>query len=196
VQSTAARELALDLQSWFDELSRTCERTLFATGDAAHHEAAVIGFATGNARRLTAGPLDASGALYTPTCLLLAALCERNATQPRMEHWYAAIDNVTSLQLKLAELAGNPSFGVDLGTPASVFLDLTYEALADAGLLREPTLLDDESRKRAELLAINWALRFLLAYALDARPPQETGQSKQGLAWMHRRMKRAASEAA
>jgi hypothetical protein len=156
--------------------------------DDPHRNALLTDVIGGNARRLCESSLDAQGLLYTPTCFLLAALSRRLQFPVRREHWKAAIENVVQLHARLARMRPDLTLGLSVGRPSSLFKELTCEALRNAGLLAQPTILDEKNRKLALGVALNRALRFLLAYSLEASECRPSGPQSRDLAWLRMKL--------
>jgi hypothetical protein len=55
--------------------------------------------------------------------------------------------------------------------------------LENAGLLPQDSHFDEENRKLARKMALNWALRFLFAYA-DGCCDMEATEGQKDLAWL------------
>ena len=58
-----------------------------------------------------------------------------------------------------------------------------------------PSLLSKEDRKVAVGLAVNWAMRLLLAYAADYPEPDETS-GRQDFAWLAAQVRASLAECA
>lgn len=156
------------LHAWFQSILRVCDASVFGVSRSpAHRAAAQAEVLSRNAKALLGAEIDGRGALYTPACLVLAAASRRLGVEFSPKNWDAALAGVRSLSAQLAE-AQPEMVGLALGTPASIFKDLMGEALVNAGVTDRPTILVEENRRLALGLSINWGLRFLLAYSLEA----------------------------
>lgn len=180
-------DAARKLHDWFNTVLRLLDDGLFGVvPDGPHREAVVLGVLSRNARELLNAELDRMGGLYTPLTLVLAAACRRSDCSLTAGNWQAAIENVTSQTRRLSESREySDVVGIDLGSPASVFKQLFDEALIDSGLAGLQSFLDEENRQLALGLAINWGIRFLLAYANESAaglPRPEP--SRRDLAWI------------
>jgi hypothetical protein len=191
-ERSAIEEFARDLDSdWFRPGLALLNDSLFAIGEGSpHHDALLLGVIAQNARAICEEPETETdrrqGTLYMPIALVIAALSRRLSLEVRDEHWLAAILNVLDLERQLAKVHESP-LAFDLGTHARIFKDQLSEALGNAGLLSRETHLDEENRQLAAALSLNWALRYLLAYALEASESAEI-QNQKNLAWMRRNL--------
>jgi hypothetical protein len=184
-------QTASELQVWFQNLLVLCDRTVFAVAThEPHKQAAVLGVLTRNAKMIVHGELDQAGALYTPLCFTLAAACRRVGVDPGEREWLSAIKNVFRLEGQLREVVGAVVWPV--GTPASIFKEQFDEALINAGVTDRPTILDAHNRQLALGLAVNWGLRFLVAYALEMKlPASDTTAKAQDLGWVRQAIEHA-----
>ena len=184
-------QTASELRAWFQNLLALCDRTVFAVAThEPHKQAAVLGVLTRNAKTIVHGELDQVGALYTPLCFMLAAACRRVDVEPGEREWLSAIKNVLRLEGQLREVAGTVAWPV--GTPASIFKEQLDEALINAGVTDRPTILDHHNRQLALGLAVNWGLRFLVAYALEMTlPVSDTTAKAQDLGWVRQAIEHA-----
>jgi len=98
-------------------------------------------------------------------CKALAAACRQLQVETSIRHWKAALQNVLATSDQLSR--GDEAVGLALGSPAAVFKSLFDEALINAGVTDRPTILVEENRRASLGLAINWGMRFLLAYAIE-----------------------------
>jgi hypothetical protein len=129
--------------------------------------------------------LDPGGALYGPICFVLAASCRRLRIEPGEREWIAAIKNVLRLDARVREVAETAA--LPLGTPAAIFKQQLDEALVNAGVTDRPTILDRHNREVALGLAANWAMRFLIAYALETTEQAPDGvPTAHDLGWLRR----------
>jgi hypothetical protein len=139
-----------------------------------------------HARHLVASDLDDRGALYAPACFALAAACRWLGVHPSADQWRAALTSVVTLSTRVVTLG--PALqhaGLRLGSPAEIFKGLCDEAWIQAGVTDRPTILDQANRQLALGLAINWGLRFLVAYALAVPPARRASEEGfQDLAWL------------
>lgn len=194
MDSTRVEMAAQELHYWFQGVMEVTDAGLFGIVPEGPHRAAVIlDVLTRNARLLSDAQRDAKGKLYTPVTLVLAAGSRKLEVPLRRGHWRAAVENVLELQARVS--AGLPArVALDLGSPADVFLAQLKDALRQAGLTDVPTYLDDENRRIALGLAVNWGMRFLLAYALECRAPAKRSEL-QDLAWIAKTLKTATGSA-
>lgn len=195
---TAAEKLV----SWFDELTRFSEVTLFAVArDERHRRAAILDVLTSNARKLNAGNVDSGGALYQPAAFVLAATSKLTGLVPNVSHWRSALENVHKLREDLAAVQRS-QLGLSAGSAATILKNHFTEALVQAGVAGLPSTLDEDDCSIALGLSINWGIRFIVAYALETalpeRKPRRGGQkagtqrSAEGLAWLQGVVSRAA----
>jgi hypothetical protein len=173
-----------ELCSWFSQLLALCDRTVFAVSThEPHRQAAVLGVLTRNAKIIVHGELDAAGALYTPLCFVLGAACRRLGVEPSDRQWLSAISNVLRLEEQLRDAGATMALAI--GTPAGIFKQQLDEALINAGVTDRPTILDRHNRDLALGLGLNWGLRFLVAYALEAGPQaQDNAPDARDLRWV------------
>jgi hypothetical protein len=177
-------DIAFELQSWCNSVLDLMDKGLFCIArDVSHYDAMLLGVLTKNARLLCESTIDKEGTLYTPVCLTLAALARKLKLTIKAEYWKAAIENVLQLRHQLI-LQQPDAIGIYLGTPASIFMGQLGEALSNAGLLPRSTILNEENRKLALGLSLNWLLRFLLAYALEADKVKPQGKNVKDIAWI------------
>ena len=54
-----------------------------------------------------------------------------------------------------------------------------------AGVTDRPTILAEENRRVSLGLAVNWGLRFLIAYALETQPPRSGRREVRDLGCIH-----------
>jgi hypothetical protein len=181
----SARAVADELCQWFRSILHVADERVFGIApDGPHREAVILDVMRRNARVLFESDLDRQGKLYTPLCLFLSAGCRRLNTSLGTGHWRAALDNVTQLQRQLEQThAESATVGLDIGSPAALFKQQLDEALNQAGLAGRVTYLDRPSRDVAVGLAVNWGMRFLLAYALDSTHAASR-HSRKDLSWI------------
>lgn len=184
-------ETAHELESWFKSIVQLTDDTIFAIGrDKPYQDAVLLGVLTENARVIWESTLGEQGKLYTPICLILAALTKRLKIMITPDHWKAAIENVYTLTRQL-EKAQTEAVGIYLGTPATIFKSQLCETLGNAGLLTRPTILDVENRRIATGLSINWGIRFLIAYALETCKHNKSRSKAQDIYWIGSRIQTA-----
>ena len=184
---------ANNLRDWFEDLLQLCDQTVFATAQSLEHRGlAIFGVLTRYAKILVESRIDRAGALYQPLCFGLAAACRKLDIVPGAEHWTAALKNLQGLGENLRDAAGS-KLGLELGTPASLFKAEMDEALANAGVTERPTLFDGGSRNLALGLAVNWGMRFLLAYAVEVKPIKPREDGAKDLGWLSRLTRAAIS---
>ena len=73
--------------------------------------------------------------------------------------------------------------GLEIGSPAVIFKHQFDEAINQAALAGGVSYLSKENREVALGLAINWGMRFLLAYAFECCRSM-TGSNRKDLAWV------------
>ncbi len=179
--------VAAELTGWFADVVRLWSSTCFDWSTSPkHREAAILEILSRNAKVLLDAPLDSQGDLYKPLTLALTAACRRHGVIPAARHWLAALRNVQEVRRRVAS-ADAERFALPLGTPASIFKDLFCEALVHAGVTDRPTILVEDNRRASLGLAVNWGLRFLVAYAAEIRPPRSRGHAREvrDLRWIH-----------
>lgn len=176
---------AAQLADWFTDIARLWS-TLYFDGSTStvHREAAVLEVLSSNAKTLLASPLDSRGDLYKPLTLALVAACRRLGIIPTAKHWVAAVRNVREVRSRAAS-AEAQQLALPIGTAASLFKELFGEALIEAGVTDRPTILAEQNRRASLGLAVNWGLRFLVAYALQIRPARSRGRGPRDLRWVH-----------
>ena len=185
-RSDLHQAVAKQLHDWFHDVLRVTDKRLFGIVPAGPHRGAIVlDVMTRNARIILAGSeIDNEGTLYSPLCLLLAAACRKLGTTLGVGHWRAAVDNVIHLQEQtVSARAESATVGLELGGPARLFKQQLDEAIIQAGLAGGPSYLDRENREIALGLAINWGIRFLLAYALECGRSLPDSNRKD-LAWV------------
>lgn len=175
---------ATELASWFSDIVQLWSSVYFDWSTSpAHRDAAILEVLSRNAKTIVEAPLDSHGGLYKPLTLALTAACRRHGIVPTARHWLSALQHVLEVRRRLAS-AGAERFDLPFGTAASLFKDLFCEALVHAGVTDQRTILVEENRRASLGLALNWGLRFLLAYALEIKPPQRRRQARD-LRWVH-----------
>ena len=80
--------------------------------------------------------------------------------------------------------------GLRIEAPATLFKLEYNEAIRQSGLLDGATFLSKEDRQVAIGLAVNWALRLLIAYALDFTC-QPSSPLEKNLCWLAERVRSA-----
>ena len=177
--------VAAQLADWFTEIVGLWSSAYFDWSTSpGHRDAAILEILSRNAKMILEAPLDSQGNLYRPLTLALAAASRRHGVVPTARHWLAAVQNVLEVRSRVAS-AGARQFALPFGTPASVFKDLFCEALVHAGVTDRPTILVEENRRASLGLALNWGLRFLIAYALEIRPARSQRFRARDLRWVH-----------
>ena len=178
--STGALAAAKALSGWFARGVAAYDETLFSIGSTEEHRAAVVeNILRREARELVGESIDTEGRLHRALCVLLAAACRHLGAVPEARHWAAALRGVSRCGLPGSPDAdesptGARPFGLSLERRSTFFKGLFDQSLADAGLTdrpthpTHPTHLDRANRRTALGLAVNWGLRFLIAYAEQA----------------------------
>jgi hypothetical protein len=175
---------AAQLADWFGDIARLWSLLYFdGSTSTAHRDAAILEVLSCNAKIVLASPVDARGDLYKPLTLTLVAACRRLGIIPTARHWVAAIRNVREVRGRTAPAAGE-QLGLPIGTAASLFKELFGEALVEAGVTDRPTILTEANRRASLGLAVNWGLRFLLAYAHEIRPGRTSRHRPHDLRWV------------
>lgn len=177
--------VAENLHDWFGDFMRLCDASLFSmSSDPAHQEAAVLHTLIRNAKEVTDTPLGPRGDLYPPVAFSLAAACRRLGISPGKGNWKSAVENVLDFRRKLGDLEDS-DIAFPIGTTASNFKNLFEEALINAGVTDRPTILDDDNQRSALGLAVNWGMRFLIAYALETKSKKKPRTDRpRDLAWI------------
>jgi len=168
------------LNEWFASVLHTCDLVFRLPETTAHRAAVIHSMLTSNAKVIIDSDIDDEGKLYPAVAKALAAACRTLGVEPNVGHWKAALQNV---------LGASTDFGthhdtLGLGSPAAVFKSLLDEALINAGVTDRPTILVAENRKTALGLAINWGLRFLLAYAFELPSRRRRAPAAEGVWWI------------
>ena len=179
--------LAALLTEWFDNVSDLTLKALFGIApEGPHRDAVVLDVMIRNARIIYHADMDGEGKLYSPLCFFLAAACRYLGVRLRMGHWRAALENLC----QSPNLSGLEKFGLPLGTPASRFKAELDAAIEQAGFIDRTSILGKKDRQIAIGLAVNWAIRLLLACAADYANPVESTDRKD-FAWLAIRVKAA-----
>jgi len=179
--------VAAELTGWFADVANLWSSTCFDwPASPEHRDAAILEILSRNAKVILDAPLDSEGDLYKPLTLTLAAACRRHGVIPTARHWLAALRNVLEVRRRLVS-ADAERFALPLGTPASIFKELFCEALVHAGVTDRPTILVEDNRRASLGLAVNWGLRFLIAYAMEIRQSRSRGHRREirDLRWVH-----------
>jgi len=185
--------VAHELTEWFQSVQRLMDAGLFNIApEGPHRDAIVLDALRRHAKALYNARLDVEGKLYSPLCFFLAAACRYLRASLGIGHWRAALDNLRDLQQRLANYRHESlAVGLDLGTPETLFKGEFDEAIRQAGLVDDTSFLSKDDRQVAIGLAINWGIRFLLAYALETPRPGRPSGSKD-LAWLAEQLGSAA----
>lgn len=187
-------EAAQALGEWFGDLLKVCDESFFTSESPEHRAAAVLGTLMRSAKLLVEAAEERDAKLYQPLCLALAAACRKLGIAPSEENWQAALLNVRKLSTTLPRSQAN-HLGIELGSVASLFKAQMDEAFINAGVTSHNTLLDEENRRLSLGLAINWGMRFLMAYALDYQGETSAESPSRGLAWLSSLVRRAVGTA-
>jgi len=171
-------EPASALNEWFAGVLRSCDRVFQFPETTAHRQAVIHAMLTSNAKVIVGSDIDDEGKLYPATAKALAAACRKLGIETNVGHWRAALQNV----LEFAK--HNDTFALALGSGATIFKSLFDEALINAGVTDRPTILVERNRKTALGLAINWGMRFLLAYALELPSRRGRARAPEGVWWI------------
>lgn len=178
-------EAATDLADWFHSLQRILDNSILGVAtDAPHRSALLVDSISRNAREICEAELDGNGGLYSPTCFLLATAVRHLGLEIRREHWKSAIENTIHLHSQLEKSRIQDEIGLQMGTPASLFRGFLCEAARNAGVLGERTSLNEQNRKVALGLTVNWGMRLLLAYALSTPNARPRNPPTRDLAWI------------
>jgi hypothetical protein len=180
----ALETIATELADWFADIARFWSSAYFDWSTSSEHrDAAILEVLASSAKTIIETPVDSQGKLYAPLTLTLAAAAQRHGVMPAARHWLAAIHNVRKLRSQ-TDFAKAKRFGLSIGTPATVFKNLFCEALVQAGVTDRPTILVEQNRRASLGLALNWGLRFLIAYALEIRPGRPGDRAVRDLRWV------------
>lgn len=185
MSSSAIDRVAGQLCQWFDQTTRVVDDSLFSIAPPGpHRQAAIVNVLMAKARAILDSKIDKKGALYTPLVLALAAARRHLGVSLTPAHWLSALENIISLREKLLEIQGQSGIhGIEIGTPATIFKEILDQALLNSGLAGVPSTLDPENRQLALGLALNWGIRFLLAYAAECDLPAGRPEQRD-LAWV------------
>lgn len=176
---------ATELHEWFQGVERLAHEGLFGIApEGPHRSAVILDVLKRNARLLVDAELDHNGTLYTPVTLVLVAGSKKLGIALRAGHWRAAVENVLDTRERMRSLDMTAAW-LDLGDPAAVFFAELKEALRQSGVAGVPSYLDDGNRRIALGLALNWAMRFLLAYALGCKTSEHL-KGRKDLSWIAR----------
>jgi hypothetical protein len=181
----STRLQAEQLHTWFDEILRLADESIFSIApEGAHREAVLLDVLKMNARILSESTLDQDGKLYSRLCMFLAAAVRKLRIPLGRGHWQAALDNVVQLRRRVISASEESAIlGVEIGGPALLFKQQFDQAVEQTGLGGRPSYLTKENRDIALALAVNWGIRLLLAYALEA-VPAETRSNRKDLHWV------------
>lgn len=169
-----------ELSEWFTRVAALASEA-FDMGEDPRGKAAMLHVLRRQSARLLRSALDGEGNAYVPLSLFLVSACRALGVELKPTHWAAALHNVE----RQGVLPSGEALGLVLGTPAQRFKTLLDDALDSAGLGGRESVLDEENRRLALGLAVNWALRVLLAYAAEVRkPPEVAGPDRKDLAWI------------
>jgi hypothetical protein len=178
---------AAELDAWFRSLANLSAKA-FGWDRDSHGDAAALHVLRRQAARLRLSRLAEDGASYTTLCLFLAAACRALGLELETRHWVAALRNV----MEQCGLAFDENLGVSLGSPAERFKILLDDAIDAAGLGSQVTVLNEKNQRLALGLAVNWGVRALLAYAVEARLRGTRGsRARHDLAWIGALVRRA-----
>jgi hypothetical protein len=191
-----SQTVAADLAEWFRTVRRLTDDSLFGIApEGPHRDAVVLDVLRRHARILyDAIELDSEGRLYSPLCFFLAAACRYIGIDLGAGHWRAALEDIREQRKRLDRSSSDrAAFGLSVETPAALFKLEFNEAIRQTGLIEGATFLSKEDRQVAIGLAINWALRLLIAYALDVdgQPPSPP---RQDLYWLAERVSQALAD--
>ena len=176
------------LHEWFRSVVRIADKSWFSMApEGPHRNAIVLDVLTRNARTLASKEVDREGTLYSPLSYFLAAASRQLRAPLGLGHWEAAVENVNLLRLQMTSAREESSrMGLELGSPAQLFKQELDEAIRHAGLSGKPSFLGKQDREIALGLAVNWGLRFLLAYALECDRHPDPG--RKDLTWIAGRL--------
>jgi hypothetical protein len=179
------KAVAEQLHDWFRGILRLTNESLFSiVPEGPHRNAVVLDVLKRNARIVSQSELDTEGKLYSPLCFFLAAACGKLGTSLGVGHWRAALENVVHLQNHLMTAGAEFAIiGLEVGSPAVLFKQEFDEAIGQTSLAGGVSYLNRENRQVALGLAINWAMRLLLAYALECSR-SINGSNRKDLAWV------------
>jgi hypothetical protein len=168
-------------------VSGLTQKSLFGIApESPHRDAIAIDSMIRNGRIIHNADLDSEGGLYSPLCFFLVAACRYLKVRLGAGHWRAALENLCSAE----EIPELELFGLPSDTRASRFKAELNAAIEQAGFLDRTSLLNKDDRNVAVGLAVNWAIRLLLAYAADFPNPIES-PGRQDLVWLAVRVQAA-----
>lgn len=165
---SAADGVAVGLSQWFREgRSRYEEVTKsLAGGDQGRSQLFAHGAIERSANKLLERREDEDlSFLFSSTCIFLGAASQFLGLRVTAENWKAAIENVLGIERQLSD-AQAVAFGIP-DSASALFLSELGTQLDNAGFARVPSVLNQENRRRALALAINFGLRFLIAIGLE-----------------------------
>ena len=179
--------LAAELTGWFDSVFELTQKSLFGIApEGPHRDAVVVDSMIRHGRIIYRAALDREGKLYSALCFFLVAACRYLGARLAAGHWRAALNNLCQSQ----QVPGLETFGLPVGDPAHQFKAELDDAIEQAGFIDRVSLLNKEDRKVAIGLAINWAIRLLLACAADYPNPVESPGHKD-FSWLATRVQSA-----
>lgn len=160
--------VARELDRWFSRAQETYTSILrgLSGEDAGRFKLLLHGAISRKARAILSSP--GGEELFSPTCLLVGSACLYLELTITAENWKAAAENVLELSAQLAGVEEFP-FGL-IGTPSQIFLGECRTQLRNAGLGPEPSTLSEKNRRFALALAVNFAMRLLIALGLSSDP--------------------------
>jgi hypothetical protein len=154
------------LDRWFDAMSRHWDQTVFAIGmsEPVRHAAARALLAR-HATTIVSSAPDARGTLVRPTVIALIAACRVIGVRLDAPRWAAAIANAVELDARLEEtFALHPNAVPWIEGAVEVFKVQLDDGLVHGGVTDRPTILAQRNRTLAIGLAVNFGMRFLVAY--------------------------------
>ena len=166
------------LDRWFDDLRGTLDKTVFAVGTSAPHQrAAALNVVTRHVAQLEAAVSAGQQVVEVrEVAWILAGATRVLGAKLGREKWLSAAQNVSRLD---AQVDGLGSAWV--GDVVSIFRDQFFEALRQAGVTRDTTILGPADRKAALGLSINWGLRYLIAAAAGLGGYEVTDPAAKGI---------------
>jgi hypothetical protein len=179
------KAVAEQLHDWFNNVSRLIDASWSSIApEGPHRDAVVLDALMRNGRVLSQNELDREGKLYSPLCYFLSAACRKLGVSLGVGHWRAALDTVVHLQE--GRMSSSPEFatiGLEIDSPAVLFKQEFDQAITQAAVAGGGSYLNKEDRQVALGLAVNWAMRLLLAYALECSR-STNGSNRKDLAWV------------
>ena len=151
----------------------------FPWDEGPHLDAVVLDSMVRNSRGIHDADLDLGGTLYSPLCFFLVAASRYLKVHLSPGHWQAALENLRSAE----QTPGLELFGLSSSSPASRFKAELDAAIEQAGFLDRTSLLNKEDRNVAVGLAVNWAMRLLLAYAAEFPNPNPSSGRRDSPGW-------------